>query len=156
MHPGNTIQVSGGLNKQRTFVEDVITHCLDKLLPLHRTLWIEVDLKDLKRENVYGYCYPTDHHLYNLEIDKFQKLYDLILTTCHEMVHVKQGVRKELTERHLKQFWKGVEATGWRTEPWETEAFNLQTELAHTYIREKLGHFVKDIKLVEERCMELY
>ena len=155
MHPGNTIMVSGGLAKQREIVNDVVTHCIENLLPRHRTLWIEAEFRNLDNEHVLGYCYQTDRNLYTVELDKFQKVYDLILTTCHEMVHVKQGVRGELTERHLKQFWKGIEHSDRRNEPWEREAWDMQKTLAHSFIR-NTGNTVRYVKSVEKRCMELY
>ena len=161
MHPGNTIKVSGGLAKQREIAEDVTAHCIDQLLPRHRTLWIEVEFRNLNKDDVLGYCYQTDHNFYTLELDKFQKVYDLIITTCHEMVHVKQGVRKELTESHLRQFWKGVEHRGMDNnaygpkQPWEREAWDMQEELAHSFIRGS-GNSVRYVKSVEKRCMDLY
>ena len=161
MHPANTIKVCGGLAKQRAIATDVAAHCIESLLPRHRTLWLEIEFRNLGRDNVLGYCYKTDHHIYTLELDKFQRVYDLILTTCHEMVHVKQGVRKELTESHLKQFWKGVEHPDREAnhvgpkQPWEREAWDMQEELAHSYIR-NTGNSVRYVKSVGELCMELY
>jgi hypothetical protein len=102
-----------------------------------------------------GYCYQADHNYYTLELDKFQKVYDLLLTICHEMVHVKQGVRRELTERHLKQYWKGIQHSDRRNEPWEREAWDMQKKLAHSFIK-GTGNSVKYVKSVDKRCMELY
>jgi len=162
MHPGNTIVVSGGLAKQREIADGVITHCIEQLLPRHRTLWIEVEFKDLDTDQVLGYCYKTDHNFYTIELDKYQKVYDLITTACHEMVHVKQGVRGELTEKHLAIYWKGKAAAGDYADnhlgpkvPWEREAWDMQEILAHGFIR-NTGNRVKNVKSVEERCMELY
>jgi len=162
MHPGNTIKVSGGLAKQRVIAEHVAAHCITTLLPRHRSLWIEIDFRNLSEDNVLGYCYQNDHNFYTLEIDKIQKVYDLILTTCHEMVHVKQGVRGELTEKHLRQFWKGKEHRDTNSnssmgpkQPWEREAWDMQEELAHSFIRDT-GNTVRRVKSVEKRCMELY
>jgi hypothetical protein len=162
MHPGNTIKVCGGLAKQREIVVGVITHCIEQLLPRHRTLWIEAEFKDLSKDDVLGYCYQTDHNMYTLELEKYQIVYDLITTACHEMVHVKQGVRGELTEKHLRQYWKGEAVKSVLTTnhlgpkaPWEREAWDKQHPLAHSYIR-NTGNRVKAVKAVEERCMELY
>ena len=47
MHPGNVINVSGGLLDQRNLTEQIIEHCIDQLLPRHRSLWIEVELKKI-------------------------------------------------------------------------------------------------------------
>jgi len=162
MHPGNTIKVCGGLAKQREIAVGVITHCIEQLLPRHRTLWIEAEFKDLSKDEVLGYCYQTDHNFYTLELEKYQIVYDLITTTCHEMVHVKQGVRGELRERNLQQYWKGEAIKTVMTYnhlgpkvPWEREAWDKQYPLAHGYIR-STGNRVKNVKLVEDRCMELY
>ena len=152
MHPNNHVEVFGGLKGQRKIIEQVVEHCVDQLIPRVRTLWIEVTLDRLeKRENVVGYCSHMDHNYYWLEIDKDQKLYDLILTTCHEMVHVKQGVRKELTHNKSgqKQLWKGQE-TG-RKEPWEREAWELQPKLAHSFIKNTLKTSIKSVKSLDKR-----
>ena len=62
-----------------------------------QTLDIEVKLKDLKGD-AYGYCLSEDTRRFELEIDKKQSLRKLLMTVAHEMVHVKQYARKELTE----------------------------------------------------------
>ena len=58
-----------------------------------------------------------------IEVEKTQKLYDFLLTVAHEMVHVKQTVRKQLTEKNLTHFWYGQRHTDRRNEPWELEAW---------------------------------
>jgi|TARA_B100001996_G_C18618715_1_gene576797 hypothetical protein len=152
MHPNNHVEVFGGLKSQRKIVEQVVEHCVDQLIPRVRTLWVEVTLDRLEeKENVVGYCSHLEHNYYWLEIDKDQPIYGLILTTCHEMVHVKQGVRKELTHNKSgqKQLWKGLE-TG-RKEPWEREAWELQPKLAHSFIKNTLKTSIKSIKSLDKR-----
>ena len=99
MHPGNTFQITGGFKGQRERVLDVMTFCVDELLPKYRTLDIYIELGDFEaKENVMGQCLHVTGNEFQIDIDSKQNLYNLILTTCHEMVHVKQYSRKELKE----------------------------------------------------------
>tara|TARA_B100001057_G_scaffold93613_1_gene89963 strand:+ start:7453 stop:7884 length:432 start_codon:yes stop_codon:yes gene_type:complete len=91
------VNVSGGKPYQRKRVEDMIYYCINKLMPRMQKLDIEVRLKDLKG-SALGYCLSLDTRTFELEIDKSQKLRNLLTTVAHEMVHVKQYARKELTE----------------------------------------------------------
>tara|TARA_B100000519_G_scaffold153733_1_gene134854 strand:+ start:291 stop:752 length:462 start_codon:yes stop_codon:yes gene_type:complete len=152
VHPGNVINVSGGLLDQRNLTEQIIEHCIDQLLPRHRSLWIEVELKKIyPKENAVGYCQDDGGNMFTIEIDKMQNLYDFILTICHEMVHVKQNVRRELTERGLRHYWYGQLHTDRRNEPWELEAWKLQKKLANSFIRQETNWLVKDIKQLDKR-----
>ena len=58
-----------------------------------------------------------------------------ILTLCHELVHAKQFIKKELSDRG--EVWKGVDMSlirGTKNMPWEQEAFELETKLYDKYI----------------------
>jgi hypothetical protein len=53
-------------------------------------------------------------------------------TLAHELVHVKQYFRKELTYANTGEFcWKKRNAGGYKYEnqPWEKEAFRMEKEL---------------------------
>ena len=93
----NYVNVSGGKPYQRKRVEDIVQYCINKLMPRMQTLDIEIKLKDLKGD-AYGYCLSEDTRTFELEIDKKQNLRKLLMTVAHEMVHVKQYAKKELTE----------------------------------------------------------
>ena len=108
MHPHNSVNVTGGTQIQRQLAYDLVEHCVDQMLPRHRTLWIEVELKKIPdKDKVVGYCQDDGDNMFTIEIDKTQNAYDFMLTVCHEMVHVKQTVRKQLTEKNLTHFWYG-------------------------------------------------
>ena len=62
-----------------------------------QTLDIDVKLANLKGE-AYGYCLSLDKRTFELEIEKKLNLKTLLTTVAHEMVHVKQYARAELTE----------------------------------------------------------
>ena len=130
----NVIEVRGGNARERKIVEDVSSWCVRELLPKFRTLDIKIEMTNCMKDGAYGYALDSnDRNVFELEIARGLKLFDLITTVCHEMVHVKQYARKELTCVGVQSRWKG-EAVGSRVQyhnlPWEKEAFKLQDVIA--------------------------
>lgn len=126
----NVVEVIGGKAKEREIVKNTIHWCIQKLLPRVRTLEIEVELTKC---NAYGYVLCTDNHKsFEIEIRKGMKLYDIISTVCHEMVHVKQYYRKELAHAGKEHTWKrkSYSDLSYADQPWEKEAFKLEEGLA--------------------------
>ena len=93
----NYVNVSGGKPYQRIRVESVVNYCIKKLMPRMQTLDIDIKLTNLKGK-AYGYCLSLDKRTFELEIEKKLNLKTLLTTVAHEMVHVKQYARAELTE----------------------------------------------------------
>ena len=96
--------------------------------------------KDLKKkEEAYGYCHITDDSLsrpreFMIELDASMKYsFDQILTwLAHEMVHLKQFVRKELWDYESGRVqWKSRSygRVKYDDQPWEKEAYRLEGEL---------------------------
>jgi len=141
----NIVYVHGGTNKQKQLTENIIHYCIQEMMPKIRTLCIEVYLQSPKNmDGDLGTCLNVDgtnnSREFELELDKTQKKYKFILTTCHEMVHVEQGVRNRLKDKNLRQFWNGDEvATSYYKQPWEKDAFARQKPLAHGFIKRHLG-----------------
>ena len=52
-------------------------------------------------------------------------------------------------EKGQKQLWKGVDPG--RKQPWETEAWELQPKLAHSFIKNTLKTSIKSIKELDKR-----
>jgi hypothetical protein len=82
---------------------------------------------------------------------KEQKLDTMLLTLAHEMVHVKQHVRNEITYKRATRgkpdqmtsevrLWRGEEWAPGKTEdeyfdaPWEVEAYGREAGLVHRFI----------------------
>ena len=148
----NCIEVTGGYQGQRNRVESVATFCIDQLLPKHRTLEIDFHLGNYEQlENIMGSCLHVYGNEFQIAIDKKQKLYDLILTVCHEMVHVKQYARRELKEDYPNTWWKGMTYTDARCYPWELEAWKMQKTLAHNYIKQQKLGTIKVLKSLDKR-----
>ena len=93
-----------------------------------------------KKEKAYGYCHIVDDNLnkpreFLIELDASMKhSFEQILTwLAHEMVHLKQFVRRELCDyENLRVQWKsktyGKELT-YDNQPWEKEAYRLEDTL---------------------------
>jgi len=156
MHPGNWLHLEGGRKNQRELALDVMVYCIDKMLPRFSTLDLDVHIGNYTTtEGIMGSCMHQHDNICEIKLDKHQDHYNLIRTTCHEMVHVKQYVRKELTDKrlgyppYLVNMWKGKPHTDRRCEPWEREAWDMETLLAHDYIKNHTNHTIKAIKAIK-------
>jgi len=107
----------------------------------HITVEIKL-IKDLKKkENAYGYCHIIGDDLskpreFCIELDASTKFdFAQILTwLSHEFVHLKQFVRSELLDYEFDRTqWKSrmynVEKTSYENQPWEKEAYRLESKL---------------------------
>ena len=83
-----------------------------------------------------GYCLQEENNrTFELEIDKTQSLRGLLETIAHEMVHVKQYARGELSaDKHV---WMGKtydpEEINYWDLPWEIEAHGREIGLFVRY-----------------------
>ena len=138
----NCITVSGGTKRKRALVESVAEFMVQQLLPRHRTLDIEIILSNLMKESgVCGFCNAYTDREFMIELDKTLDHYDLIETICHEMIHLKQYARKELTKYNFKEqtvLWKNnsysIEAEEYNNSPWEIEAYEYEFIYAEKYL----------------------
>ena len=104
---------------------------------VHVSVKLTKNLK--KKEKAYGFCHIIDDSLsrpreFMIELDASMKhSFDQILTwLAHEMVHLKQFVRKELWDYETGQVqWKSrtFSRTRYDDQPWEKEAYRLEGEL---------------------------
>ena len=102
---------------------------------------LEIKLtKDLKKkEKAYGYCHIIDDNIskpreFMVELDASMKYsFDQLLTwLAHEMVHLKQFVRKELCDYVTGRVqWKSRSygKIHYNDMPWEKEAYRLEDKL---------------------------
>tara|TARA_Y200000002_G_C22530147_1_gene599355 strand:- start:442 stop:825 length:384 start_codon:yes stop_codon:yes gene_type:complete len=123
------IVVKGGRSKQRSAVHKAAEFAWDYLMPRISNCDIWIELK--KIDDAHGYCMQIDKREFELEIDKRLKGDDFLTTVFHEMVHVKQGVRKEWQFDEI--IYKTQEE--YYNLPWEVEAYKLQEEILDAYVR---------------------
>ena len=106
-----------------------------------KNIYLDIKLtKGLKqKEKAYGYCHIVDDNIskpreFMVELDASMKYsFDQILTwLAHEMVHLKQFVRKELYDYESGRVqWKSrcYGKIRYSDMPWEKEAYRLENEL---------------------------
>jgi len=128
------VDVVGGKKKEKEIASEVVHWCVKKLMPRLQKLEVEVAIKDTKE--LEGYCVQCDDREYEIGIKRGLPLYDLIATICHEMVHVKQYVRKEMDQDYRWKTRTISEDTDYLELPWEKEAFRLEERLAMECFKE--------------------
>ena len=124
----NYVEVTGGLKSQRDVVGKTVGWFIRNHMKRFRTLDIQIQLKDCKKQGIEGCCLHLDGNEFELEIERNLTLYDLVCTVIHEMIHVKQYARKELVDVNAVQYWKvrNCQDVTYMDQPWEKEAYRLQ------------------------------
>jgi hypothetical protein len=142
-----TINVNLGTKSKRKLAEDAISFSIKHLIPRVRSLYIEIDLiyKLLDKEQVYGDCVNNDTNdgcnpkEFLIRVDSNLSTENFLKTIFHEMIHVKQYVRKELYDyvrkpgcRWKKQYFEDKYDDSHMT-PWEIEAQKLENVLFSSF-----------------------
>ena len=119
--------------------EDIITFC-KRELNIPQDVLVSIEQIDLSEDNVHGWTTDSaEDDAYDIEIDTGLGFKEAILTVCHEMVHVKQFLRKELSSNGMR--WKGLPNPNTKsptTEPHEVEAYKLEKVLYQKCVDLKL------------------
>lgn len=126
------IFVEGGTRKQRQLTYDLVQFAWKTLMPRIRKC--EVNVKIKKVVAYEGTCLDTNNRVYEIEVDKKLRGDDFITTIFHEMVHVKQYVRKELFSDC--NFYETREE--YLNLPWEIEAYEMQEVLLERWKNSKI------------------
>ena len=119
----------------RFFTEYLLGKRMDKYISLDIKL-----TKGLKqKEGAYGFCHIVDDNLnkpreFMIELDVSMKysLVQMVTWLAHEMVHLKQFVRKELWDYETGQVqWKKrkYSTVEYDDQPWERQAYAWEDEL---------------------------
>lgn len=113
-------------------------HLISKKLEKYITLELEMKVtKDHGECEVIDYNSQKKPRHFKITLKKKKSLKATIKTLAHEMVHVKQFARGELSEFH--DVWDGVDhsCTPYFDQPWEIEARTLEHILFDMY-KEKI------------------
>lgn len=121
------IDVLGGSKRQRFLVEEAAWFAWDYLMPRIRNCCVWIELKRVKMAD--GYCMKIDNREWEIEVNKKLMGDNLLTTVFHEMVHVKQGVRREWEFDEIK--YKTHDE--YMKLPWEVEAYQLQEEILQAW-----------------------
>jgi hypothetical protein len=74
--------------KEKT-IKKIVAFCKVELCIMD-SVTVEVHLKDLTKDNAYGWCYKKNNKPYKIEIEKTLTKDEMLVILCHEMVHVRQ------------------------------------------------------------------
>jgi len=144
-----SVDVTGGLKKDRVLAEDIVWWMIDYMLPRHRNLEIDVRFTKTFEEGAHGFCYRGDddrHFIVEIDhrLSRVVSKEEFIETIVHEMVHVWQGATRKVIERWrggYKQMWMCKDGkyrnylnTKYENQPWEVEAYKLQGPLTKLYM----------------------
>ena len=113
-----------------------------------KNIYLDIKLtKDMKKkEGAYGYCHIVDDSLskpreFMIELDTSMRhsFENILIWLAHEMVHLKQFVRKELWDYETGRVqWKSRTycKVHYDDQPWEVEAYRLEGILYDQFAEE--------------------
>jgi hypothetical protein len=136
------------------FGSDVINHFFKR--DRKENIIISVEMKRKLDENNSGYCvdFGTQYHQFGTRSGKWRSILislsrnyddgdtkfpycvrDIASTLAHELVHAKQYIRRELTNKALVAGLAKVSEgqCDYNDLPWEEEAYDLEQELLELY-----------------------
>ena len=136
------LNITGGRKKQRQVVEDAVKWSIKKL-NLHRIRTLELNFSLRKLKTLYGQLEQLDdkRREFSIVLDKNMNTENIIRTVIHEMIHVKQYIRKEMDSEVIGQRmrWKSKTYPSdikYDDMPWEKEANRLETKYGNEYLEE--------------------
>ena len=150
------ISLRGGTKTQRNLTEDAARYIIKQLLPRKRSLYLDIHIHNILKEDAVGYCMKVDRDEFELELHNRGSLYEYISTLAHELVHLKQYCKRELVFKHMKQYWMGVDMTdvAYEKQPWEKEARKLQNKLATDYIENETDYTILECEELSPRTLK--
>ena len=102
-----------------------------------------------KETGAAGMVYPYAKGIITMDLDSRLGMDKLIHTLAHEMVHVRQIARGQLSYKGKKIFWKGQRVypkkMSYYDHPWEIDAWRNEKVLASRvwFMLEKIGEIEK-------------
>ena len=159
------MSIMGGSKTQKELITNVSHWVANEVLGPRLSRVVDIDYTITRRLDADGWCTWEDSNIrpreFFIELRSEQLYPELILTICHEMVHVRQMARGELKENGLSkggkyhyQTWKGIRVRkniAYAKQPWETEAYKLQQPLYDKFIDECGFVYTKSMQVRDER-----
>lgn len=140
-----SFKINNATKEQKIAVKEIVPWVLNYLLGKKLTKNIELTIKFKKirnKERVEGTSTWEDNNHkpreFTIEIDKEMSLESIIITLCHELVHIKQmatGEMKDLFRGKYDLLWRGSKISTKNMKipywdwPWEIEAFGREEGL---------------------------
>lgn len=135
------LEIIGVKNKEDGFlIRDTIDQALLTLLPRYKkliTIVVEIALdKDMRETKALVHEEDDNEFIIAINQKVLENKNDLILTLCHECVHIKQYIKNEYkqisgnTIMFNNKLWD-TRIENYTDLPWEKEAYKLEMELAN-------------------------
>lgn len=72
---------------------------------------------------------------FTIEVHQYLEGKEYVMTLIHEMIHIEDYIKGNLTERDGKRYWDGVfyESSDYDNQPWEIRANRLETVFYELY-----------------------
>lgn len=121
--------IKGGKKSERQLVIEALWFAKQYLLPRHKVLEIDIELTknlDVDGDVIEG----DDEREFWMRLRKGMDRDDLLTSVFHEMVHVKQSVKKEYPLFDCTKI-------PYMKRPWEKEAYELQEVMLKEWNKEK-------------------
>ena len=103
-------------------------------------LWLDFECNLQKKQGDEAYCVNEGGGKYTITVDSTFSKRKILIALAHEMVHIKQYVKRELTynerkkvSRYRGQVYKDANMNYWDM-PWEIEAFGRELGLYRQFI----------------------
>ena len=133
-----------GYGYSKDLCEDVTSWFLNNFFPRHK-IAVEIVHRDLKEENVRGYCdvvgcgYRPRDFLIELDTYMTEELY--IRTLFHELTHLAQWIRGSLRHRYGKLCYCKTPVENWEYwyQPHEIEAREEEDRLYDWWLTDTFG-----------------
>ena len=125
-----------GRVKERKRYEEFACDVLNELLPRPFKREIDVFIHFTKTIEQMGLCHVEDEDVIGVQINTDQSAGEIAQTLAHELVHVKQFIRKELNadmDRWKRDRIPEDVMIPYRSQPWEIEAYAMEGWLTETY-----------------------
>ena len=159
------MSIKGGSKTQQELVTEVAHWAARKVLGPRLSRVVSIDYHIKRKLDADGWCVWEDEGVcgreFSIQLRAEQTFPEMILTVCHEMVHVRQMARGELKEvgitlggKHHFRKWKGKKIRNnmdYAKQPWETEAYKLQDPLAKMFAEETGFEYTKAMQSRDKR-----
>lgn len=114
-------------------IDRACTFAKFKLFP--RTERVILDIEVVDGDSNSGSSWENDDREFHIMIDKGK---DFLITLFHEMIHVKQYLKRELVDLpHFQVKWKGYTYSKdyfpYENRPWEIEAYAMEEDLYNDF-----------------------
>tara|TARA_B100001115_G_scaffold107817_1_gene79531 strand:+ start:82 stop:504 length:423 start_codon:yes stop_codon:yes gene_type:complete len=131
--------VEGGTRREREIVENAFCFALRELMPRKRNLEVNFTLRNME-ENSDGWHLYLGNGEHEIDIQRGLTETELVTAVFHEMVHLRQYERNQLTDNGFTKGWGGEEyifvwstIEEYKAFPWEEEAYRLQETLFENF-----------------------